>query len=393
MKQESMLKNRRLMFKIINRYILREIVVPFFMILAVLTFVLLMGRILQVMDLMVNKGISFFDIFRLIIYLVPGFLVYTVPISLLIAILIGVGRLSGDNEWTILRMSGLSLLQLSRPIARVAFAAFLLTLATTLFLVPKGNLASRSLLFEIARSGAGVGIHEKIFIDYFKDILLYADRIPAQGDFLEGIFISDNHLGKETTTVIARRAYLISDPDHRYITLRLEDGSTHTVDKNLSTYRKADFRFYDMKLEIGATIAGEEGRRKSSTEMTFPELKRMVNDRSLKDVEIRELLIELNKKLAIPLSCLIFPLLGIPLGMKAHRSVRAWGFTAGVFLVMIYYLLRLVGEGLVESGKIVPFVGVWTPNAVFAVAGTLLFLSSAREKTLLKLFSARKPKE
>ncbi|MHB8092222.1 MAG: LPS export ABC transporter permease LptF [Syntrophales bacterium] len=381
-----------LMFKIINRYILREIVVPFFMILAVLTFVLLMGKILQVMDLMVNKGISFLDIFRLIIYLIPGFLVYTVPISLLIAILIGVGRLSGDNEWTVLRMSGLSLLQLSRPVARVAFAAFLITLATTLFLVPKGNLASRSLLFEIARSGAGIGIHEKVFIDYFKDILLYADRIPAQGDFLEGIFISDNHLGKEANTVIARRAYLISDPDKRYITLRLEDGSTHTVDANLNTYRKADFRFYDMKLEIGATIAGEEGKRKSSTEMTFPELKRMVNDRSLKDVEIRELLIELNKKLAIPLSCLIFPLLGIPLGMRAHRSVRARGFIAGVFLVMIYYLLRLIGEGLVESGKIAPFVGVWTPNAIFAVAGALLFFNSAREKTLLKFLRTRRTK-
>jgi len=384
---------QKLIFKIINRYMLKEIVIPFFMILAVLTFVLLMGKILQVMDLMVNKGISFFDILRLIIFLVPGFLVYTVPISLLIAILIGVGRLSGDNEWTVLRMSGLSLLQLSRPIARAAFAAFLITLATTLFLVPKGNLASRSLLFEIARSGAGVGIHEKIFIDYFRDILLYADRIPAQGDFLEGIFISDNHLKKEATTIIARRAYLISDPDKRYITLRLEDGSTHTVDKNLNTYRKADFRFYDMKLEIGATIAGNEGRRKSSEEMTFPELQRMVNDRSLKDVEIRELLIELNKKLAIPLSCLIFPLLGIPLGMKAHRSVRARGFTAGLFLVMIYYLFRLIGEGMVESGKIAPFVGVWTPNAVFAIAGTLLFLSSAREQSLLKLFSAGKPRE
>jgi lipopolysaccharide export system permease protein len=363
------------------------------MILAVLTFVLLMGKILQVMDLMVNKGIPFLDIALLTIYLIPGFLVFTVPISLLIAILIGVGRLSGDNEWTVLRISGLSLLQLSRPIAGAACAAFLITLATTLFLVPKGNIASRSLLVDIAQNKAGVGIHEKVFINYFKDILLYADRIPVQGDFLEGIFISDSHLGKGSNTIIARRAYLLSDPDKQRLTLRLEDGSTHTVDENLSTYRKADFHSYDIKLEMGTAITGAGEGRKSSTEMTFAELKRTVNDRSLKDVEIRELMIELNKKLAIPLSCLIFPLLGIPLGMRAHRSVRARGFVAGLILVLIYYLFRLVGEAVVESGQIAPFVGVWTPNIVFAIAGAILFFSATREKPLLKLFRAKRTEE
>jgi lipopolysaccharide export system permease protein len=379
---------KTLFFTIIDRYILREIVVPSFMILAVFTFVLLMGKILQVMDLMVNKGIAFFDIARLTIYLIPGFLVFTVPISLLIAILIGVGRLSGDNEWTVLRMSGLGLVRLSRPIAIVAFAAFLLTLLTTLFLVPKGNLASRSLLFQIARNKAGIGINEKVFIDYFSDILLYADKIPVSGESLEGIFISDSHLGKTPNTIIARRASIIPDPDKNYITLRLEDGSTHTVDENLSTFRKADFHFYDIRLETGSSIGGGKAT-KSSTEMTFAELKKTAQDGKLKETEIREIMIELNKKLAIPLSCLIFPLLGIPLGMRAHRSVRARGFTIGLSLVLIYYIFRLAGEALAESGQIAPFLGVWTPNIVFALTGALIFFSAAREQSLANLFSSR----
>ncbi len=94
------------MRRLINRYILREIAVPFCMILFVLTFVLLMGKILQVMDLMINKGIGFVEIALLILFLIPSFLVFTIPVSLLIAILIGLGRLSGDNEWTVLKMSG-----------------------------------------------------------------------------------------------------------------------------------------------------------------------------------------------------------------------------------------------------------------------------------------------
>ncbi len=379
---------RTLFFTIIDRYILREIVVPSFMILSVFTFVLLMGKILQVMDLMVNKGIAFFDIARLTIYLIPGFLVFTVPISLLIAILIGVGRLSGDNEWTVLRMSGLGLVRLSRPIAIVAFAAFLLTLLTTLFLVPKGNLAARSLLFQIARNKAGIGINEKVFIDYFSDILLYADKIPVSGESLEGIFISDSHLGKTPNTIIARRASIIPDPDKNYITLRLEDGSTHTVDENFSAFRKADFHFYDIRLETGSSIGGGKAT-KSSTEMTFPELKKTAQNGKLKETEIREIMIELNKKLAIPLSCLIFPLLGIPLGMRAHRSVRARGFTIGLSLALIYYIFRLAGEALAESGQIAPFLGVWTPNIVFALTGALIFFSAAREQSLANLVSPR----
>ena len=104
------------MHRLINRYILKEIALPFFMILFVLTLVLLLGKILQLIDLMINKGIRFTDIAQLILFLMPSFLMFTIPISLLIAILIGLGRLSGDNEITILKMSGVSLYQLAFPV-------------------------------------------------------------------------------------------------------------------------------------------------------------------------------------------------------------------------------------------------------------------------------------
>ena len=109
------------MRKIISRYIFKEIAFPFIIILFVLTFVLLMGKLLQIMDLMVNKGISTFDIAKLIVFLLPSFLMFTIPIALLIAILIAMGRLSADNEITVLRASGISLLQLYYPVAIASF--------------------------------------------------------------------------------------------------------------------------------------------------------------------------------------------------------------------------------------------------------------------------------
>ena len=376
------------MRRLLNRYILREIAVSFCMILLVLTFVLLMGRILQLMDLMINKGIAFADIARLMLFLIPSFLVFTIPVSLLIAILIGLGRLSGDNEITVLKMSGVSLYQLSLPVAVAAAGAFLLTAATTLFLVPYGNQASRNLLYDMARQKASIGIQEKVFIDDFRGILLYAEKIPSHGDFLEGVLVSDSRIARESSTIIARRAYLVSDPESLAITLRLEDGSTHSVDAGLKHYRKMDFRFYDVRLDFAGPLSEErQAGTKSSREMTAAELVAKLKKRGAPEPDLREAAIELNQKLAVPLACLIFALLGIPLGIRAHRSVRARGFAIGLALVLVYYLLRLGGEALVETGRLSPIVGTWTPNAIFAAAGILLFLSAAREKPLSHLLA------
>ncbi|MDP1993384.1 MAG: LPS export ABC transporter permease LptF [Syntrophales bacterium] len=376
----------------VNRYILKEIALPFFMILFVLTLVLLLGKILQLIDLMINKGIRFTDISQLILFLMPSFLMFTIPISLLIAILIGLGRLSGDNEITILKMSGVSLYQLAYPVTFAALSAFLLTGITTLFLVPYGNVASKNLLFDMAKQKASIGIQEKVFIDDFRGILLYAESIPVHGDFLEGVLVSDNRISKEPSTIIARKAYLISDPDTLAITLRLEDGTTHTVDAGLKNYRKMDFHFYDVRLDLSESLSeGKKSGTKSSTDMTLTELSAMLKSQGIKDDALREIEIELYKKLTIPLTCLLFALIALPLGIRAHRSVRSRGFAIGLAIVLVYYLLRLSGEALVETGRLSPIIGTWVPSGIFAGTGLLLFFLAARELSLRVRFSALPP--
>jgi lipopolysaccharide export system permease protein len=380
------------MHRLLNRYILKEIAVPFFMILFVLTLVLLLGKILQLIDLMINKGIRFTDIAQLILFLMPSFLMFTIPISLLIAILIGMGRLSGDNEITILKMSGVSLYQLAFPVAFAALVAFVLTGITTLFLVPFGNVASKNLLFEMVKMKASIGIQEKVFVDDFRGILLYAEKIPIHGEYLEGVLVSDNRISKEPSTIIARKAYLISDPDTMAITLRLEDGTTHTVDAGLKNYRKMDFHFYDVRLDLSESLSeGEKNGIKPSTDMTVTELSAMLESKGIKDETLREMLIELHKKLTVPLTCILFALIGLPLGIRAQRSIRSRGFAIGLAVVLVYYVLRLSGEALVETGRLSPNIGAWAPSGIFAVTGLFLFYLAARERSLRVRSSSLRP--
>jgi lipopolysaccharide export system permease protein len=368
------------MRRILNLYILREISLPFVMVLFILTFVLLMGRILQLMDLLVNKGISFLDISKFIVLLMPSFLMFTIPMSLLVAILIGLGRLSGDNEITVMKASGISLYQLSQPIAVAAVIAFISTSIITLFLVPQSNYATKIHLYNVSKQKASIGIREKVFIDYFKGLLIYAEKIPLDGAYMEGVLIADTRLTDEPNTIIAKKAYLISDPKELTVTLRLENGSTHTVDPSLQNYRKMDFAVYDVNLDIGSSLFDEKKlKEKSSGEMTVLELRERLGKSGLEKQHLREVAIELNKKLSMPMSCLILGLLGVPLGIRTQRSAKSWSISIAFALVVLYYMLQLGGEALVQTGQVTPFIGTWVPNLVFGLAGVILFSMTAKE--------------
>ena len=368
------------MRRILNLYILREISLPFVMVLFILTFVLLMGRILQLMDLLVNKGIGFLDISKFIVLLMPSFLMFTIPMSLLVAILIGLGRLSGDNEITVMKASGISLYQLSQPIAVAAVIAFISTSIITLFLVPQSNYATKIHLYNVSKQKASIGIREKVFVDYFKGLLIYAEKIPLDGAYMEGVLIADTRLTDEPNTIIAKKAYLISDPKELTVTLRLENGSTHTVDPDLQNYRKMDFAVYDVNLDIGSSLFDEKKlKEKSSGEMTVLELRERLGKSGLEKQHLREVAIELNKKLSMPMSCLILGLLGVPLGIRTQRSAKSWSISIAFALVVLYYMLQLGGEALVQTGQVTPFIGTWVPNLIFGLAGVILFSMTAKE--------------
>jgi len=352
-----------------------------------------MGKMLQIMDLMVNKGISVFTIAKLIIFLLPAFMLFTIPIALLIAILIAMGRLSSDNEITVLKASGVSLMQIYYPVAIASLITFVITIFVGYFLVPQSNFATKRLLFTIAQQNASIGIKEKVFNADFKGILLYAETIPPKGDFMENVMISDNRIRGEQNTILAKKAYLFADADSMTVMLRLENGSIHSVSSDFKNYRKIDFKIYDINLDLSSAISGISENSKTSIEMTMGELMEKMRKPGLDDAAIRELAIEVHKKFSIPLSCILFGLLALPLGIKSHRAVKSRGVAIAIIVVSIYYLLRIGGEAFVETGYLSPEIGVWTPNIIFALLGIYLFYMADREISLLhmlKVFFWRK---
>jgi lipopolysaccharide export system permease protein len=372
------------MRKIIDRYIFREIAFPFIIILLVLTFVLLMGRILQIMDLFINKGVSFFAIAKIIFFLMPSFLLFTIPIACLISILIAMGRLSADNEITALKTSGISLLRMYYPVAIASLIAFIFTILISYFVMPHTNFATKRLLFNVLQQNANIGIKEKVFDDDFKGFIIYADKIPPDKNYMEGIIVSDKRLIGEQNTILAQKATLVSDPESMIVELKLENGSIHTVSADLKKYRKINFRSYDIKLDLSTSLASFDESAKSGKDMSMSELLAKAHNPGIKEKAKRELYIEAHNRFSIPVACIFFGLLALPLGIKSHRSVKSRGFAVGLIVVVFYYILRIGGEALALLGYLPVAVGVWTPNILFAVTGICFFYISHREIPLFK---------
>ncbi|MEI7816060.1 MAG: LptF/LptG family permease [Desulfuromonadales bacterium] len=112
--------------RILSFYIIREISSLFLLGITIFTMVLLMGRLISLTDLVVSRGVPLADVSRMILYLIPSFLVFTIPMAFLLAVLLAFGRLSADNEIVVIKASGISLFQVMPPVVVCAFVAVVL---------------------------------------------------------------------------------------------------------------------------------------------------------------------------------------------------------------------------------------------------------------------------
>lgn len=378
--------------KIVNKYLVWEIGQSFLIILAILTVIFLLGRVSQLVDLVINKGLDLQDIGRLVLYLMPSLLVFTIPISFLFAILVTMSRLSLDNEITIFKTSGMSLVQISFPIILLATLISVISLLNSQLFLPQGNSALRLLLYDLARQRATMSIQEQTFNDDFAGVVLYTDKVPPSGEYLEGVFIADFRHGQTPATIIAHRAYLIGDPTAMMVTLQLHDGNIHMSDRATGKYTRVNFTTYDVKLDFGPTMTGESAK-KAGREMTAKEIKSALKNKDLREKERRELAIEFHERFAIPAACLVFAVLGIPTGLRRQRAARYQGFTLGFIIIIGYYILRVWCNALAEKGSVAPFLGAWLPDIVLGAIGGYLFFVSLSERPFIPPFGKERRKQ
>ncbi len=359
------------------RYVAREVLAPFGMGVALLTFALVTGKLLKLTDMVVNHGVSVPEVMGLMAFIMPAFLELTFPMAVLLGVLLGFGRMSGDREMIAARACGVSLYRIAIPVMMVAFVVYLLSSWFAFSIRPWANISLEHRLFYLTRTRVSSVLKEKVFNSGFKGMVVYVDKVSEGADGLQGVMISDARTPDQQNTIIARRGTLLPDEERNQLTLRLFDGSIFGVDPKTNASHVTSFNTYDLAImpseAFGATWL-------SPDEMSYPTLMATIRDGRTSGKRNYEAETELARKYMIPVATLLFALLGVSLGLKPARGGQSERFGVSVALFFFYYSLMRVGQTLGERGVLNAFIAMAIPDVVFVALGIWLFIRAAEDR-------------
>jgi LPS export ABC transporter permease LptG/LPS export ABC transporter permease LptF len=357
--------------RILTRYILKEVVSHALIGGAIFTFVLFIRYLPNLLELVVRNSASLGTVLKIVFLLLPNMFTVTIPMAVLVGILLGLSRLAADSEVTAMRASGIGVWTFVRVVGMIAVAAWLVSLANTMYFAPKATAAMLREEDSLANAQASYEVQPRVFYEDFRNVVLYVQDVRAgQGAAnWRQIFLADVSDPTQPKVTTADRATVVNGPSQT-ITMRLRDGAEHsTVAGQPGDYTISTFAATDLPLETGTQEDVHLG--KSDTPILA------MNNRDLLarthgKGDVRLYQIEFQKRLAYPAACLVLMLVGVPLGISSRRGGKSAGFVLTIVLVFLYYFLSSTGTALARQNKIPAFVGVWEANVLFALFGVLL---------------------
>jgi lipopolysaccharide export system permease protein len=367
--------------RIIDKYIFRELVTPFFLAVATLTLVFFIQRMFRLAELVVSKGATVLDTVQLFLFILPGFLIITIPMATLIAALTAFARLSSDSELTAMKASRISLYDMLRPVAVFSAATLVASALLSIVILPDANRALKAHLFNMVKSKAMVGIEPGVFSSTFDGIVIYVERMKSI-EAMEGLIIADERSSDAPSVITARRGTLIADPRSFTVTLAMEQGSIHTPPRSEDSYTLTTFDRGRLSLDINHALLSRGPGGRIVKETTTPALIAAIAEQRAAGARTIEYENELHTRLSVPVACLIFGIIGAPLGIRRSRSGRSAGIVVAMGVFLVYYSLIGAGKSLAEAGAISVAAAYWIPNGIMAAATGVLIGLRGHEITL-----------
>ena len=364
---------------IINRYIIRELSKTFLIAVGALTAVLYLDKFLFIAENIVNHGVSILEVFLIIIYISPAYLVLTIPISVLVASVATFNQFSASNEWVAMKSCHLSFTQIMRPVFVFSIFTYLLAVIIMVYGLPWGNLAYKQKIYDIIKDKAFINIKPNIFNHDFKGLVILTKERHGQFQLVD-ILIADTTQSTSPRIITANQAIILLDREALKIRLKLKKGTIHQVGDKPSEYQTINFDAYELNLDFPTTNHLERMAMVGHRELSISLLLQQIKDFEKKGLPTYAAKVELSKKFAIPFTCLLFGLLGAPLGIHSSRGGKSGSFAAAIVIIFLYYVGLIFMQDMGKSGEIEPYLSVWLPNII--VLGIIIYTSYKMQKDL-----------
>ena len=352
--------------RILDRYIVREVFRHALLGLVVFTFVFFVPQLVRLMSLFVRHSGSGSQVLQLFLCLFPGVFTFTLPMAVLIGVLLGLGRMSADSEIIALTALGIGRRRILLPVGVLAAAGAALTLCMTLWLGPKAVHKYRTLETDLLASQISFAVQPRVFDERFPKLVLYVNDVSASGTQWHGVFLAETGRDSGSQITLAENAIVIAEPRRGKLELHLKGGSTHEFSReDPNRYSVTSFGQSDWPIDVLGLVPSQP-RELSNPEKSLRQLL-AVNGSTW-----REARVELHRRLAFPVACLVFALVAVPLGSRPRRGGRAAGSLLAVILIAAYYLLTVIGAGQARQGLLSPAEGIWAANVLLAILGLAL---------------------
>lgn len=384
--------------KTLHAYLTRQVIASLLMTVAVFTFVLLLGNLLQeILRLLINRQATVSVVVQAIGLLIPFVWVFALPMGMLTATLLVFGRFSADQELTAARASGVSLLSLITPILLLSLLLCGLSALVNLEYGPRCRVAYKNLLFKLGASLASVQLPEGRFVKDFPGYIFYVGKNRNQN--LEDVIIYELEDKTNVATVArAQRGLIELDKPNRQINLHLYDVKSVRLSDGWTASSS------HAVLPIPLDQSPKDRLKPGISDMTFRQLQDELRDmerriqmpmslQNLSAAELRDkrrelekqrgdltspIRVQIHRQVAFSFACFGFTLIGIPLGIRLHRRETNVGIAVALGLVLIYYSFIVLGQSLSTRPEFAPHLIVWLPNFIFQAVGAVLLWRANR---------------
>ena len=351
---------------LLNKLILGACAGPFLFGILIFVLIFVAGDLLfQAAKLIIEQGVAFSVVTRLFFYRLPEVAVMTIPMSSLLAGLLGMSTLNSGSELIALKSLGIPFTRMLRP---VFLSSVLISIGALIFnetVVPFGAIAADRLMrYEIMKNQASA-IQEKVFLrdnenGKLKRVLYIDELDPSQG-VMSGIMMHEfDDDGRLSLTLNARRGMWL---DNQWW---IEDGRMYNVTNSGEIVLLLRFERQKLALRLSPDQLQRSTRKPSN--MSAHELWSYIKQAGEVGTDLSELWVMFHLKLAVPWACVIMAVLGAGFGASRRgRSGGGVGFGISVVIVFAYYVVMSFCRALGESGNISPVIAGWGPNFIFMV--------------------------
>lgn len=353
----------------IDRYIVREFLGPFLFCVFGFTVILISGLLFELTDLIFVKSVPVRTVGRMLLYKLPGMAVMTLPIAVLFATLVSLGRLVQDSEMKVMRVSGLSFPRIILPVLILGLVISGLTYWASEEIVPEANHKFENTLRRIVFTEGIPLIEENVFFYGGENRYFYISEVANDTRELRNILVYELGQGVFPRLTTAKRGRY---EDNIWV---LYDGVVQELDSEGFVTHETRFQQLEIVTDQGADVF--LGNQRTTDEMNRRELREHIERFQRSGLKVLSFVVDYHIKLAMPMSSLIFALFAAPMTLHS-RAGRSFGVAVTLIVLLLYYVGTSVARSLGVNGVLPPLVSAWLVNGLFAVIGITLILRSDR---------------